>query len=371
VKIVVCMMHLSFWSWAIAEDLQNMGHEVHIFDIIGRPNNGLASQNTPGIQKEYEAFKTRVAGIHLYPSAFQGNLRYMLAAPRLRKLCRSVGADVVLTLYAGGFATMAFLSGFRPYAVYAVGSDVLMAGGYKKLMGRIALGGASQVFANGAYLAERTKDLSPEARVMPLLIGTDLSRIPEAEHRPGIVQMICTREFKPVYNNDAIIQAIARLPSDCPDFRMVFVSAGELLGQTIALADSLLSPELRSRVVFWRGVPFDKLLDGLKNSHVYISMSRSDGTATALLEAMGAGLFPVMSDIPQNRPWIDPEKQNGLLAPLDDIEALSATILQALRKGETLGTHAGYNRELIRKKADSAENRGILEKRLKEIVYEQ
>lgn len=370
-KIVICMMYLSNWSWAIAADLQSMGHEVHVFDVIGRPISGIASYDTPGIQEEYEAFKSKVTAIHLVSSMVHGNLRYILAAPKLMMLARSVGADIVLTLYAGGYATMAYLSGFRPYAIYAVGSDILMASRYKRLISRIALKPASQVFANGEYLTVKARDLMPEAKVMALLIGTDLSRIPIAEHRLGVVQIICTREFQNVYNNDSIINAISRLPRDCPDFQMVFVSAGEMLQHSISLADSVLTPELRRRVMFWRGVSFDELLNGLKNSHIFISMSRSDGTAASLLEAMGAGLFPILSDIPPNRPWIDPERQNGVLVPLDDIEALSNAMLKAIRNASSLGGHAEYNRSLIRRKANSAENRRILEKRLKEIVYER
>jgi L-malate glycosyltransferase len=370
-KIVICMMHLSNWSWAIAADLQNMGHEVHVFDVIGRPISGIASYDTPGIKEEYEAFKSKTTAIHLVSPIVHGNLRYILAAPKLMMLARSIKADIILSLYSGGYATMAYLSGFRPYAVYAVGSDILMANGHRRLISRLVLKGASQVFANGEYLTARTRDLMPEAKVMPLLIGIDLSRIPVAEHRLGAVQIICTREFKHVYNNDSIIYAISLLPRDCPDFQMVFVSAGELLQQSVSLADSLLTPDQRRRVVFWRGVSFDELLNGLKNSHIYISMSRSDGTATSLLEAMGAGLFPILSDIPPNRPWIDPERQNGMLVPLDDIEALSNTMLKAIREASSLAVHAVYNRSLIREKADSAENRRILEQRLREIVYER
>jgi glycosyltransferase involved in cell wall biosynthesis len=348
-----------------------MGHEVHVFDVIGRPISGIASYDTPGIKGEYETFQSKVSSIHLVSSMVHGNFRYIMAAPKLMMLARSVRADIILSLYAGGYATMAYLSGFRPYAVYAVGSDILMVNGYRRLISRLVLKSASQVFANGEYLTSRTKDLIPGAKTMSLLIGTDLTMIPLAEHRSETVQMICTREFKDLYNNEAIITAISRFPLDCPDFKMIFVSAGELLEQAISLADSILSPELRERVIFWKGVPYDRLLNGLRNSQIYISMSRSDGTAASLLEAMGAGLFPILSDIPPNRPWIDPERQNGMLVRLDDIEALSKTMLETIKKTSFLSKHAEYNRSLVREKADSAENRKTLEKRLKEIVYEK
>jgi glycosyltransferase involved in cell wall biosynthesis len=368
-KIIVVMTYNCHWSGVIAKDLQEMGHDVHVFDIIGRPETGLLNSKISGIRDDFNALKNKIANIHLVHTNVHSNFRYILAAPKLRKLAKSIKADIILSLYGGGFATMAYLSGFRPYAVYIVGSDILLSDGYKKIINRLTLTSSSQVFTNGEYLAQQTKRQAPYASIMPLLIGTNLEDIPIAEHRTGTVQIICTRGFESVYNNEAIINAIALLPHECPDFRMVFVSGGELLQHSISLADSILPPEIRRKVVFWRGVSFNQVLDGLKNSHIFISMSRSDGTATSLLEAMGAGLFPILSNIPQNRTWIDPEKENGILVPLDDNEALSNAMLMAIKKAAFLGMHAEYNRSLIREKADSKKNHKILEQRLKEIVY--
>lgn len=42
----------------------------------------------------------------------------------------------------------------------------------------------------------------------------------------------------------------------------------------------------------------------LKRTKVYVSATRSDGSSLALMEAMAAGCFPVVSNIPANRSWI-------------------------------------------------------------------
>jgi hypothetical protein len=47
----------------------------------------------------------------------------------------------------------------RPYAVYAVGSDVLAGGGIARRFARVALERAACVFANGGFLAARTREL--------------------------------------------------------------------------------------------------------------------------------------------------------------------------------------------------------------------
>lgn len=368
-KIILLMTYNCPWSGGIAKDLQEMGHDVHVFDITGRPESGLLNSKISGIQDDFNTFKNKIANVHLVNTSVQNNFRYILAASKLRMLAKSINADIILSLYGGGYATMAYLSGFRPYTVYIVGSDILLSYGHKKIINRLTLTSASQVFANGEYLAQQTNRQAPYASIMPLLIGTNLDAIPIAAHRPGTVQIICTRGFQSVYNNEAIINAISLLPHECPDFRMIFVSGGELLQHSISLADNILVPALRRKVLFWKGVSYEKVLEGLQNSHIFISMSRSDGTAISLLEAMGAGLFPILSDIPQNRTWIDPEKENGILVPLDDNKALSNALLMAIRKADSLSVHAEYNRSLIREKADSKKNHRILEQRLREIVY--
>jgi glycosyltransferase involved in cell wall biosynthesis len=249
-----------------------------------------------------------------------------------------------------------------------VGSDVLMAGRLLRAVNRRVLSSASRVFANGEYLATKAAEQVPRARVLPLLIGVDLPSLKRTNFPPGPTRFICTRGFLDVYNNAAIIHAIARLPHDCPDFRMVFVSDGPLLDRHIELADRMLSPPLRARVEFWGGVSYRRLLDALSESHVFLSMSRSDGTATSILEAMGAGLFPILSDIPQNHALIGPQDRNGILVPLDDHDRLASAMIWAMGNVDVCARFSDRNREVIEQKADAARNRRILAEQLEAFV---
>jgi glycosyltransferase involved in cell wall biosynthesis len=64
----------------------------------------------------------------------------------------------------------------------------------------------------------------------------------------------------------------------------------------------------------------------LRAADVYVSASSSDGTSSSLLEAMASGLYPVVSDITANRPWVEHGK-NGLLFAVGD----AASLAEALR----------------------------------------
>ena len=39
---------------------------------------------------------------------------------------------------------------------------------------------------------------------------------------------------------------------------------------------------------------------------IFVSIPKSDGTSAALLEAMAAGVTPVVNDLPANWEWVDP-----------------------------------------------------------------
>ena len=60
----------------------------------------------------------------------------------------------------------------------------------------------------------------------------------------------------------------------------------------------------------------------------------SDGTATSLLEAMSCGLFPILSDIPQNADWVDASRQNGMVIPLDQPQKLADAFAKAIARPE-------------------------------------
>ena len=42
----------------------------------------------------------------------------------------------------------------------------------------------------------------------------------------------------------------------------------------------------------------------LRRSKFYISATKSDGSSLSLLEAMGNGVIPIVSNIPSNREWV-------------------------------------------------------------------
>ena len=170
-----------------------------------------------------------------------------------------------------------------------------------------------------------------------------------------------------MYQNDAIVRALALLPIKLPKYRLIFTSGGEKLPEVRALADRLIPPAVRARIEFFEGVSYGTILETLSRSPIFVSMSRSDGTATSLLEALGTGLYPVLSDIPQNREWIDPGVGNGRLVPLDDDTALAGALADCIIQVDRLAKSSERNRRMVLDRANAERTRLALSATLEEV----
>ena len=352
-RLAILMPLTVTWSREVAIQLAGLGHEIHAIDfereVHGNYLRDREDIHSPAINR----LRRTIAGIHTIPGKSVSQMRYAMYAPRLAKIFRTIKADTLLTLWGGGFAAIAYLSGIRPYAVFVGGGDILRVSGLQKAVSKKALSKASVVLANGDFFARRTQEFAPDASVVPLYYGIDPSRFMPGNPPSSPVVILCTRGFSRPYNNGYVIQALATMPANVPEFQVVFTSAGETLDETKQLADSILAPEMRRRVTFLNGVTDDAMLENLQRAHVYTSASLYDGTSISLLEAFSCGLFPVVSDIPANTEWIRDGGCGGTLFPLNDAASYGRALVQAIQDAGLRSQAAALNRQAILDRADS------------------
>ncbi|MFZ0739678.1 MAG: glycosyltransferase [Candidatus Acidiferrales bacterium] len=170
------------------------------------------------------------------------------------------------------------------------------------------------------------------------------------------MRILCTRGFLPIYNNELLVRALAHINNSFEDYETVFAAPGPQLNAANRLADAILLPAQRQRVRFLGGVSREEMADLLRQSHVYVSMSKSDGTSTSLLEALACGLFPILSDIPPNREWIYSNAANGILVSPGDSAALAAALTRAITGVRGRREAGQFNRQLILDRADTRAN---------------
>lgn len=267
---------------------------------------------------------------------------------------RDSGAHALLTLYGGAFSTAAYLSRVRPYFVYAVGSDVLKVSPAAMRLTRRVLGCATRVFANGIELGAATRQLAPQSTVHALYLGIDVASYPlrkGGESRPVI---LCTRAFEDVYNNTLIVAACAARPEILERADVCFSNRGRRLPDVVRAADAWIPKASRSAMHFLGGITREQLLHRLRSSEIYVSAARSDGTSTSLLEALATGSYPIVTDLPQNREWIDPQDPRlGRLLDPGSAEGLGDALVELLAAGANLDKSKHLRRRLVADRADS------------------
>jgi glycosyltransferase involved in cell wall biosynthesis len=87
-----------------------------------------------------------------------------------------------------------------------------------------------------------------------------------------------------------------------------------------------LPPEVASRITCLGAVPHDAMPELLRSHDVLLLVSAFEGTPLALLEAMAAGLCPVLMDLPGGLPELLDDGGNACLVPQGDVEAMANAI---------------------------------------------
>jgi glycosyltransferase involved in cell wall biosynthesis len=366
-RILLPMYLLSPWSREFALRLADLGHEVHIFDF-SLPHKRFAGYVPEDFLKiDLDRFKSRFY-IHQARMAINSKLRYLSFWRSFSSLCREYRIDIILVLSCGGYAALTYLSGYRPYVVYTTGSDILLANRIVKAINRRILQCASAVFANGAFLRDKTCDYAQRDDVQELYLGVDTAKFVPNFHQNENNTLICTRGFMPVYNNEYLVHALAHLTKSVGCHKIIFTSNGPTLESVKKLCTQTLPSFWQDKIHFCGGLSTDALLAQLKKANIFVSMARSDGTSISLLEAMSCGLFPVVSDIPQNREWVDPQLKNGILVPLDQPETLADALATAIGDTQLRKRASEINRSLIIERADGRKNVRRLAQKLEVIV---
>lgn len=342
----------------VALQIAELGHELHVVDAMNLGSVSYMSREESYQRENIRALEEIAKKVHQVD--YRGAWGTLGLARRLSRILPDTGANVLLTIHGGTYAAAAYLSGFRPYAVYIGGSDVLFARHFKRHLSRKSLSAASVVFANGVHLAEKTQEVAPLAKVVPLYIGTDTLKF-----RPGVrplspISIVCTRGFMPIYNNELLIRALALLPDDLPQHETVFAATGPEFEKARALAGQILTPVQRSRVKFLGGASRDTLATLLSQAHIYVSVALSDGTSLSLMEALASGAFPVLSNIPANEEWVDREAKNGLLVSCGDPLELAIALTTAIQNEALRAAASLRNRQLILERADLKSNMAVM-----------
>jgi glycosyltransferase involved in cell wall biosynthesis len=289
-------------------------------------------------------------------------LRYRRAG--LRRVVEAIAPDVFHAHYLVEHALYGTSARARPYVVSAWGSDVLVEpdrSALSRALARFVLRRADLATANNRHMLRRmVVDLGLDrARAQHIVLGVEReflagarpsvnARPPELGRAPVVIS---TRSLDaPLYNVEVIVRALRRVREGLPSARLVVAGEGRLRPRLEALAREL---GLTAGVAFVGQLSQERLRDALAAAEVFVSVPSSDATSVALLQAMGVGCFPIVSDLPSQQELVEHGVQ-GLRVPVRDEEALADAILRALEDAELRRAAVERNRAFV-------EDYGLLE----------
>jgi glycosyltransferase involved in cell wall biosynthesis len=283
---------------------------------------------------------------------------------------RAIAPDLLHAHFLTSNGLVAGASGFHPLVVSARGSDVhnSLRHPARRALIRWVLQRADLVNPVSEELARKVAALGvPAAKTLALSQGIDARRfdVPRLLRTDGVVRILCTRKLHRPYQPQTIVAALAALPRELR-FHCTFAADGRDLA---ALRADVAARGLADRVTFLGGYAPEALPALLAASDVYVSASLWDGTSPALLEAMAAGVFPVVTDCPANREWIRGDG-DGAVFPPDDVVALTAVLATVLREPARWEAARGRNPALVRARADRETNLEILGTHYERLVAE-
>jgi glycosyltransferase involved in cell wall biosynthesis len=288
---------------------------------------------------------------------FPGLLRLATAARYRRsgfyRLLERIDPDVVHAHYVSDYGYLAALSKRHPLVVSAWGSDILVDPGLSLITRRLVRWVLRQADLV-TYDAERVRDVAEglgasSGRMLRVIFGVDRdlidalkSRMVAPAKRPPVILSLRSLE-RTLYNVDVIIEAMPAVLAKVPNARL-------LIGN-----DGALRPELEEQA---RGLGVESAVEFVGMVHgpgtmaellgraaVYVSVPSSDGTSVSLLEAMAAGAYPIVSDLPANREWVGAE--GGTIVPAGEAAPLADAIAAAVTDPARRESAAKHNQELI------------------------
>jgi glycosyltransferase involved in cell wall biosynthesis len=352
-RMKICLLgnaasiHIQRWAAYFVQK----GYELHIISL------------SPGAVEG-----AKVHRVSWWPPVKQ--IGYLAALPRIRLLVRQISPDVLHAHYAVSYGVLGALAGFRPLVIGAWGSDILVIPGSSKVRWAVLLHALFRADLITSLADHITRVLVergvPPCKIKTIPFGVDTQLFCPLSNSVRSFDIICTRNFETVYDVGTFLRALPAIIARYPNFTCLLLGDGPLRDSLKRLAAEL---GVEDNLTWLGWLPPQELAQWLRQTKVYVSASLSDGTSTALTEAMASGCFPVVSDIEANRPWIE-HGSSGFLFPPADPGALADCVLEALKSAPLRESALIVNRRKVERDANWHTIMGSVEELYQRLVTE-
>jgi len=320
--------HLLKWARALAPRV-----ELHVAS-----SRGLA----PALAELVAPERTLALG---HATRFSGgNAALLRTLPRLVRWLRKVDADWINAHYLSSHGTLAWLArraGVRAQlAASAWGSDILVAPAHSRVLRWLTtrvLRDAAVCTSDSAHMAQRMRELGAR-EVMTFPFGLDALPPAPAAKEPRL--FFANRGLEEIYQPQRVLALFAGVAAAWPDARLVVANSGALRE---ALQRQSVELGLAHRIEFVGRLDAATQAAFYARARWYLSVPRSDSVAVSVLEAMGHGCIPLLSDLPANRELVR-DGDNGLVLPAGQDALVVAALERLQARADAI---ASSNREWV------------------------
>jgi glycosyltransferase involved in cell wall biosynthesis len=337
---------------------------VDYFVVQGHPTYLLSVR--PGLKTKAEEFI-------FSPKSPLQFFKYIEVVPQAKKIIKELNPDLVNAHFIPADGLIAALTGFKPLVITTLGSDALISPRKSilhRLRAKYVLSKADLVTCDSDVVLNNLVNLGVDGnKIVKAFFGVDRKLLCIGEKRKFAKKeelvILSNRRFEPVYNVETLIRAIPLiLEKTKRKLKFIILGKGSEENKLRNLAERL---NIKNEIEFMGEIEKEKLWESYSQADLYVSTSLSDSTSVSLLEAMAAGLIPVVTDIQGNREWIE-ENANGFLFPKRDYQTLARKILFLVEHFSEWNSLGKRNCSLIKAKGIWEDNMKIIENKFQELL---
>jgi glycosyltransferase involved in cell wall biosynthesis len=268
----------------------------------------------------------------------------------IKSIVKKFSPDMVIAERTTSYGFLASICGIKPIAIAQQGITDLWPPNsplvfLKKIMQNHAFKKADLIHAWGVAMAVNIeKNEVDMSKVLVLPKGINLATFRfETTNNANKINAVVTRSLEPEYKHDLILKAFSTLKKRNIPFQLTIVGDGTQLKNLKTLTKNL---NIENEVVFTGRVCNNQIPDFLAAANFYISTPVTEGASASLFEAMACGCFPIVSDLPGNRSWIQ-QQENGILVKILDESSLVNALEWSFKESEFTKKAILQNRKFI------------------------
>lgn len=298
----------------LANELAGMGHEIMVI-VFAKAD------------KEYP-LNSNVVRITLYHSyAEYKKVSAFRRLKRIRKILREFEPNVAVGFIESGYAL--FLSsiglhflkiGSLRISPYIQGADKSLRGRLERLWFRKASAVVLQTDGQKEYALWHGWS---EPTVIANPINVSVFLLEEHCYKVSCCRLVMAGRLTAQKNYPLAFKALKRVGRVIPEWKLEIYGRGELADE---LADLVAHLGLQDKISFKGWV--DDVISAYQQSDLFLMTSDFEGLPNVLMEAMGCGLPCISTDCPTGPADLIENGVNGVLVPVNDVDALADAIIK-------------------------------------------